>query len=266
MADIDNAKSEIYGVENTASENSIVHKLNTTVKLIFTVVFVCLLVSVPKYDVTKSVIMCIPVLMLYILADISIMQSFKRIWAVFVFLMFMCIGNMLFNTGSFAVLGGFTVTYGMLSAAVLLLKGVSSVLMTTLLIESTGMEKLCSALLRLHFPNIFVTELLLTYRYIFVLLRETKTLKDAYSLRAPKDRGLHFKVWGTLVGQLLIRSIDRANEVYNSMVLRGFSGAGIYVCKEGIRAADIIFIIASTVILCVLRFTDIINHIGGMMI
>ena len=63
---------------------------------------------------------------------------------------------------------------------------------------------------------------MLVYRYIIVLLKEIERMTDAYSLRAPGQTGLHYKVWGTMVGQLLLRSMDRAEELCRSMELRGF--------------------------------------------
>ncbi|MBQ7573339.1 MAG: cobalt ECF transporter T component CbiQ [Clostridia bacterium] len=257
MPSIDNAEILVKGIEKQTQNKSIVHGLNTTVKLIFTVVFVCLLVSVQKYDISKSIAMCIPIIMLYIVSDIPILKTLKKIWIVLPFCIFMCLGNIVFATN---------IKYGLLSSFVLLLKVIFSVLSTNLLIMTSGMEKICGVLSKMHFPNIFVTQILLTYRYIFVLLSEVHTLKDAYSLRAPKDRGLNIKVWGTLVGQLLLRSIDRANELYNSMQLRGFSGAVTYSKKETIGIIDLIFTLIMAFMLYILRFTNITSIIGGRIV
>lgn len=62
------------------------------------------------------------------------------------------------------------------------------------------------------------------YRYISVLLAETQRVVQAYELRAPGQKGIHFKVWGSLMGQMLLRSMDRAEVIYESMCLRGFVG------------------------------------------
>ena len=47
---------------------------------------------------------------------------------------------------------------------------------------------------------------------------------QAYSLRAPNQKGIHISAWGSFLGQLLLRSMDRAQELYYSMLLRGFRG------------------------------------------
>lgn len=62
-----------------------------------------------------------------------------------------------------------------------------------------------------------VVVLLLTYRYLILLLQEGSRMSAAYALRAPYSKGIAFNAWGTLVGQLLLRSIDRAQTVYESM-------------------------------------------------
>ncbi|GAA6410214.1 ABC transporter ATP-binding protein [Blautia hominis] len=111
----------------------------------------------------------------------------------------------------------------------LMMKGVFTVLASYLLIATTSIEKLCYVFRLLHIPKILVTQILLTYRYITVLLGEVNRITQAYSLRAPKQKGVHFKVWGSLSGQLLLRSMDRATMVYESMTLRGYNGESIRV-------------------------------------
>ena len=69
-------------------------------------------------------------------------------------------------------------------------------------------------------------------------MNEARHTIQAYSLRAPNQKGLHFKVWGSLVGQLLLKSIDRADGVYESMLLRGYNGAFYYDTRISCRAKD----------------------------
>ena len=78
-------------------------------------------------------------------------------------------------------------------------------------------------------------------------------MMQAYALRAPGQKGVHFKVWGSLAGQLLLRSIDRAAEVYESMALRGYQGEFTYAVKEPCRWKDILYFLAWTVAFCVIR-------------
>ena len=73
-------------------------------------------------------------------------------------------------------------------------------------------------------PQILVTVLLLIYRYLVLMLKEADRITQAYMLRAPGERGIKKSAWGSLAGQMLLRSMDRAQRVYESMMLRGFRG------------------------------------------
>ncbi|MFD2360463.1 energy-coupling factor transporter transmembrane component T family protein [Saccharococcus thermophilus] len=93
-----------------------------------------------------------------------------------------------------------------------------------LLIATTGMDRLAAALRMLKIPKIFVLQLLLTYRYISVLIEEVSRMMRAYSLRAPGQKGIKWSVWGSFAGQILLRTFERAERVYQAMSLRGFTG------------------------------------------
>ena len=56
-------------------------------------------------------------------------------------------------------------------------------------------------------------------------MQEGISIATAYELRAPGQKGIQFRAWGSLLGQLLLHSIDRAQLVYESMQLRGFAGS-----------------------------------------
>ena len=88
----------------------------------------------------------------------------------------------------------------------------------------------------------------------------------AYKLRAPSQRGIHYKAWGSLVGQWLIRSMDRAETVYESMQLRGFNGEYTYVGNHKFNKADIIYLVCWVVIFAIFRFTNVVEALGGLFV
>ena len=134
------------------------------------------------------------------------------------------------------------VTAGIVSMLTLMIKGIYSVLASYLLIVTTPIENICHALRLLHIPAVIVTQILLAYRYVSLLLEEAGRMTQAYSLRAPKQKGVHFRVWGSLAGQLLLKSIDRAGEVYESMLLRGYQGEFPYAAKSHCRIRDFVYL------------------------
>ena len=137
---------------------------------------------------------------------------------------------------------------------VLVVKGVLCFLAVYLLIATTGMERVCAALRQLHVPQVLVTTILLTYRYIVLLLQEGNRISTAYALRAPGEKGIHFRAWGSLLGQLLLRSVDRAQLVYESMMLRGYGWrddpAPTRQPQKGSAAGTVFFV--ATLMYCIL--------------
>ncbi len=148
----------------------------------------------------------------------------------------------------------------------LMLKGFYSVMAAYILIATTSIEDICYAFCCLHFPKIIITVILLIYRYIYILIDEAEKISMAYSLRAPKQKGIHYKVWGPLVGQWLLRSMDKAELVYESMCLRGYKGDFRYIRKKNSSAADWIFFGGWVAILLLLRYTSFVEMVGKIFI
>ena len=110
-----------------------------------------------------------------------------------------------------------------------------------------------------------ITQFLLTYRYVTVLLEEVNRITQAYSLRAPNQKGIHYKVWGTLTGQVLLRSMDRANAVYESMLLRGYDGSFSYMGKDiGITVPDVIYMIFWLAVFIIFRRYPVFLIVGSL--
>lgn len=147
----------------------------------------------------------------------------------------------------------------------LMLKGIFAVLASYLLVATTTLEQICYALQLLHVPRIIVTQLLLTGRYLTLLLAEVNRTTQAYALRAPNQKGVHYKVWGSLTGQLLLRSIDRANELYESMALRGYTGDFGYLgAHTRIRWQDLAYLVIWCAVFAVVRKVPVILWVGRL--
>ena len=135
-------------------------------------------------------------------------RSIRKLGPVLLLVCAVGIANPFFDRAVLFRAGPLPVTGGMISMATLMLKGVFAVLASYLLILTTSMESICYALRLLHVPKIMVTMVLLIYRYVIVLLKEAERISQAYSLRAPAQKGIHYRAWGTLLGQLMLRSIS----------------------------------------------------------
>lgn len=120
------------------------------------------------------------------------------------------------------------------------------------------------ALRKIHIPEIIVMIIQLIYRYINVLLKETKRIVEAYSLRAPGQKGINFKAWGSLLGQLLLRSIDRATDVHNSMSLRGYNLNNVRIRNYKLSSRDYVWMIVWTLVIITFRVYPVFEIVGGL--
>lgn len=145
----------------------------------------------------------------------------------------------------------------------LMLKGVFCLMASFLLIATTSIDALCAALRKLHVPGTLVTLLLLTYRYVGVMTEELAIMTDAYHLRAPGQKGIHISAWGSFLGQLLLRSMDRAQELYNSMLLRGYHDHFHYVEMKPFRMKDALYTLGWIAVFLLVRYVDVAQWMGS---
>lgn len=264
MSNISNAIYEIHAIDTLASKDQWMNKIHPLVKFIITIGYILAVVSFPKYDVIGLAGMVIYPIAGFILAELSFWDSLKRLRVVLPIVCLIGILNPFFDNNTVLV-AGMEISAGILSMITLIMKGVFSVLASYLLIATTSIDKLCYAFRLLHVPKIMVTQFMLTYRYITVLLEEANRITQAYSLRAPEQKGVHFKVWGSLTGLLLLRSMDRANNIYESMLLRGYRGDYPYMRERtAFRLQDMIYFLLWAGMILLFRMYPIILIIGNL--
>lgn len=264
MNKINGAIYEIHHMDTLASRDQWVNQVHPLVKFVLTIVYILVVVSFHKYDVAGMVGMMVYPIAVFILAELSFMDSLKRLRLVLPLVCFVGILNPFLDKHD-VLIDGIKVSAGVLSMMTLIMKGMFSVLASYLLIATTSVDKLCYAFRMLHLPKAVVTQFLLTYRYITVLLEEVSRITQAYMLRAPRQKGIHFRAWGSLAGQLLLRSMDRANEVYESMLLRGYQGDFQYMReKTGLWMKDIVYLLFWLAVFAVFRIWPVVRLAGTL--
>lgn len=266
MSNLSNALNEIGKIENQAGQDTWLNQIHPLVKLFVTVFYMIMVVSFDKYNITGLLGMVLYPLVVFLIGDIPFGECMKRVKLILPIVCIIGVFNPFFDHTVIAeLIGGFTVTGGMISMITLIIKGIFTILAAYLLIITTTIEKICYAMRKIHIPQTFVTVILLTYRYISVLLKEAERIMQAYSLRAPRQNGIHIKVWGSLIGQLLLRSMDRATDIYDSMNLRGYGMAGArYGTEIRIHIKDIAWLCLWTLLLVGIRKVPIFLMVGNL--
>ena len=233
--------------------------------LLVTFFYLLLVVSFSKYDLSGVLSMVLYLMILGTGKGISLKEALKRTWPVLLLVSAVGIANPFVERETCWRWGNFAVSYGMISMMTLMLKGIFCVMASYLLIISTGMEEISLGLRCLHFPKELVTIVFLIYRYLIVLLKEAERMVLAYKLRAPGQKGIHFKVWGSFLGLLLLRSMDRAQTVYESMLLRGYQGEIRGREFTGSKGRSILYVCLWTAALLFLRLVPVFEIVGNFL-
>jgi|SRR5579862_8781265 len=104
-----------------------------------------------------------------------------------------------------------------------LLKSNLCVFAMLLLTWTTTFQDVLQELRRLHFPSVMLTTLALMYRYLPVLGEETRRMSRARACRTfSHRRSAAWQALALIIGQLFIRSADRAERIYLAMCARGW--------------------------------------------
>lgn len=150
-------------------------------------------------------------------------------------------------------LTGWTMTrQGIHAVTFLVLRVAVSISLMLVMVLTTSWPRLLKALRSLGCPKIFVLLLLMTYRYIYVLLNTTNALfLSRKSRRVGPETWQNSKQWlGGLLGTLLQKSYHLSQEVYLAMMARGFRGEPVLLEDFHLRQTDYlwaaVFVIAAS--------------------
>ena len=176
------------------------------------------------------------------LAEIPYPIMLRRFALALPFCLFAGIANVIFDTKTAFFAGGIPISYGMLSLLAILFRAYLCVMAVLILVAVTPFTQLTTQLRRMRVPEILVTLFEITYRYLGTLLDEASSMYTAYQLRSAGKKGLEMRHMGSFTGQLLLRSFDRAERVYNAMKCRGYALHSFQGGRRNLSTPDFVFL------------------------
>ena len=266
MSTINKSIKQISALEELAHRDTPIHRLSPLAKLIITMVYIITVVSFEPGDVSGLIPYAGLVILCMLIGEIPWKPLATRSFIALPFVVFAGISNLIIRRDVVIQFGAFVITQGMISFASLLLKTLLTVFAVLLLISTTAMNDLIYAAQSLKVPSIFIIQIMMTYRYISVLSGEASLMYHAYLLRAPKEKGIRLRDYGTFLGQLILRSFDRAERIYHAMLCRGFEGKMALSQRQKLGINGWICIVMGSLILIVMRIYNISALIGRLWI
>lgn len=260
------ASVELRAMNELAAQDSPMHRLSPLSKLFVTVLYIFVTVSFHKYDISGVFVMVLLPLVGYQVSLIPVHTCFHKLRVVMPLVCAVGLFNPFFDKQIVLYLGAVGVSGGVISMLTLMMKGIFCLMASFLLAATTSIEDICRALRQLHVPKLLTNLLLLTFRYVGLLLSEVAVMQQAYSLRAPGQKGIHISAWGSFLGQLLLRSMDRAQALYESMELRGFCGEFPSAAHGRGSAASWPYALLCPALMLLARYFDLSALLGGLFV
>ncbi len=262
MAKIASSFLDISFLDSLSCKQSPIHRLDPRAKVIVTAFFIVGVVSFNKYEISALIPFFLYPVVLIALGDLPPVYLIKKILLAAPFAVFIGMFNPIIDRAVLMNLGPVGISGGWISFASIMLRFALTVSAVLALIASTGFASICMSLEKMGAPNSFAVQLLFLYRYIFVLTDEASRMVRARALRAFDGRGMAFKVFTSMIGQLLLRALDRAQRIHLAMRCRGFDGEIRVTRRLTFGRRDAAFLLGWSTLFVLMRLVDIPQWMG----
>jgi len=251
-------------IERESYKNSLIHRLDPRVKLLFALVVILYTVSLPRIheeNITRLLAVEAYLLLLVLAAGLDLKYFLLRILAILplgigIAIVQPFLRPSFVETYTLYPLDlplGLSITYeGLAFGSSLLMKFVVSVTAIILLSSTTRLRDMVSAADRIGFPREFTLLLSMMVRYLFLFWAVLKRIKIAQQTRLfdiwNKDvpRRWVVKQVGHSISSIFVRSYEQGEKTYISMLCRGYgSGHEKKYYRGKVKISDILFLLFS---------------------
>jgi len=244
-----------------SDNDSLINRLNPTIKFIASVTFILFLVFTPPSSICAFIGYAVLLLSLILLSKIPILFVLKRSLVVVPFVLLIAAFIPFFKPGrviaaySFATLK-LTISYeGVMVLWNTLAKSYLAALCMILLTSSTKFAELLKSINQHPSLSIITTVLSFMYRYLFVIQDELMMMKQAKEARSVGgSRWFQTKALANMTGVLFIKAYERAEFVYLAMCSRGFDGSFHTFDDRHMSSRDILFLMCFVMVMTGIRF------------
>jgi cobalt/nickel transport system permease protein len=257
LALLERALSHVASLDELARRASPVASLDARAKVLAAFCFLVTIASFGRHDLVRPLPLLIYLAVGMALGDVPFRMVVARLAIASPFALLVAIWNPLFETRPLLQVGAWAISAGWVSFFNIIERFVLALAAVLLLVATTGMDPVTSALGRLGMPRVLVTQLMLLYRYGFLLGAEASRMLRAHALRVPAQPRPTLQTLRSLLGELLLRSISRAERVHRAMLCRGFDGELRRMFGGRFTARDAGFLIGSIAFFLLVRVVDV---------
>jgi cobalt/nickel transport system permease protein len=190
--------------------DSPVHSLSSGLKVTISLILILIVVLSPVKYVYLFVTVVILLLTIILISKIPLTFFLKKLLLFEPFILTIAILTLLQPNG-------------VVIFTSILVKSTLSLVTVVLLSNTTPFSELLNVLRKAHVAPLFITLLALMYRYLFILIDEIEHMKVARTSRTfTKKSSRKWSFLTLILGQLFIRTTERAERIYSAMCARGW--------------------------------------------
>lgn len=193
-------------------------------RIIVTVVYLIVMLSVPIVRLSELLLYALFPIICAADVWIGYRPILRQSLFVAPFAALIGVFNIFYHREAAFAIGPVVITRGWLEFGAIIVRGVLSVQALLVLVRTEGFNRICFSLQQLGVPAVLTTQLAMMYRYLTVLVGQLLSLSRARSARSFGRRAMPVSEWGAIVGQLIVRTFDRAERISMAMSARGFDG------------------------------------------
>jgi len=194
-------------------------------KWLVTFAFLLVVTSFGKYEISRLTPLVLYPVSLTAVSCVPVTKLLRRVLVALPFVLFVGLFNPLFDREILFKVWGLSISGGWISFVSITFRSLLAVAAAVVLAMTTPFDRLCIGLEKMGVPRVLVTQLQFLYRYLSLLQEEAVRMVRAHALRARGNRPkIRVSSAASMIGFLLLRSLDRATRIYRSMLVRGFDG------------------------------------------
>ena len=235
-------------IDKFAYQDSPVHRLDGRVKFIVVLIFTAMVISLPRTSLSILTCYAVGPFAILVLGKIPLRFAFKQILLVSPFVLVLALSCPLYDKTPVTVAFGpflWQTSMGWMRCFTIFGKFIVTMSALIALVSTTRFSDLLAGLQKLGLPKLLVIQLGFLYRYIFVLIDRAHHILRARAGRSLRNLGFsaELKTAASMLGSLLIRSIDTSEHINIAMRARGFDGSWRTLSKLQFRRCDLLFAI-----------------------
>lgn len=234
----------INSLESCAQKNGILQSVHPAVKTFFALWFSICVSSCHDYHLTIFIPYFALLVGVFVPSHIPVRLYLSRLVIALPFSLLAGIWGCFYDHTPVVLFSDIVVSGGFVMLLSIICRTLLSVGMILILVGTTTIRSISEGLRYFHIPWELTLIFELIMRYISVLFDEVIRMKTAWTLRGGSENRISLHYFGSLAGNLFLRSFDRASRIYQAMQCRGYPpSAPPASAKPGFKAGMMCFIL-----------------------